>query len=205
MKQLFLLSTIAISSILSACVSSNPQMMSCHRPAKGYYCVKSGDTLARISKNLGVPVATLRSLNQLRSDGIVRGQMLRVSTHSDSVITRLQRPSSGFIVRPFGDSNYGVDFVSQRGLPVHAAADGVVLYTGEAVRGYGKLVLIRHNSSLITAYGNNDTILVAPHNVVRTGQTIATVGNSGRSDGLTALHFEVRNNQRAVNPELYFH
>ena len=82
-----------------------------------------------------------------------------------------------------------------------AAAAGKVLYAGEEVRGYGKLILVSHNSSTLTAYAHNDSISISKGQNVRAGQTIATMGSSDTDR--VKLHFEVRINGKAVNPMPY--
>ncbi|MDO5638548.1 MAG: peptidoglycan DD-metalloendopeptidase family protein [Neisseria sp.] len=100
-----------------------------------------------------------------------------------------------------GSTNKGIDIGGSRGTPVKAAAAGQVLYAGEEVRGYGKLILISHNSSTLTAYAHNDSISVSKGQSVRAGQTIATMGSSDTDR--VRLHFEVRINGKAVNPMPY--
>ena len=223
MKKLSLFSLTLTAFLLTAC-ANNTKNMTCQKPAHGYYCVHAGDTLYRISQRFGVSVSDLRQWNKLSGDQILRGQLLRVSksarlqSHSanpirtssapvataQAQVVRLQMPVNGFVVRTYGDNNYGIDIVAQHGMPVRAAADGVVIHAGEGVRGYGKLLLVRHSNTLLTVYANNDTLLVGNNTRVAAGQTIATVGNSGRTDGQNALHFEVRVNGKAVNPEPFF-
>lgn len=176
----------------------------------GYYCVQSGDTLYRISQRFNVSVAALKSMNNLRGDTIYRGQSLRVSkntratnTHVAAKTQSLQWPLKGNILKDYGSSNRGIDIAAPAGSSIVASGDGKVIYAGDGIRGYGNLLLIKHSDTLLTAYANNDRLLVGENARVKAGQAIATVGNSGRSDGETALHFEVRVNGKAVNPYRY--
>lgn len=118
---------------------------------------------------------------------------------------KLQWPvdsGSGNILANYnGTTNKGIDIGGSRGTPVKAAAAGKVLYAGEEVRGYGKLILVSHNSSTLTAYAHNDSITVSKGQNVRAGQTIATMGSSDTDR--VKLHFEVRINGKAVNPMPY--
>ena len=218
MKPLKLLSPILVL-LLAACAGSGSKSLSCSHPAKGYYCVKSGDTLYRISQRFNISVPTLRALNGLDNDRILVGQTLQISHNTgshpaassppprqsaDNGRIRMQWPvEGGSLIKPYGRDNRGIDIAAPAGTPVKAAAPGVVIYTGEAVRGYGKLIVIRHRGNVITAYANNDSILISEQARVGSGQRIATVGSTGRSDGETALHFEVRINSRHVDPALY--
>jgi len=95
----------------------------------------------------------------------------------------------------------GVDFASKRGTPVHATADGVVVFSGWR-SGYGRLVEIRHVDGMITRYAHNQTNLVAQGEMVEKGQVIAKLGSTGHSTG-PHVHFEVRIDDQAVNPLKY--
>lgn len=111
-------------------------------------------------------------------------------------------PNSGKVIAHYnGKNRKGVDITNKKGSPVLAAAAGEVAYVGEQVRGYGKLVLIRHSKNILTAYAHNHTILVTKGQKVRQGQKIATVGASGTKKA--KLHFELRLNGKAVNPVPY--
>lgn len=221
MKFVIRLWMILSAALLAACSSSGTgQGASCKNPAKGFYCVKAGDNLYRIGLRFGTSVNQLKSWNNLRSDRVVVGQKLRVSKRvsSSAAVARgndyapapavvvppvaLQMPADGQIVREFGGNNRGVDIAGAAGAPVLAAASGQVVYVGTEVRGYPNLILIRHNAALITAYSNNAGVLVGNHARVKAGQQIATMSSSFQSnEGL--LHFEVRENGKAVNPRNY--
>ena len=99
-------------------------------------------------------------------------------------------------------ASLAADIAVVAGAPVLAAASGQVVYVGTEVRGYPNLILIRHNAALITAYSNNAGVLVGNHARVEAGQQIATMSSSFQSnEGL--LHFEVRENGKAMNPRNY--
>ncbi|NIA67547.1 LysM peptidoglycan-binding domain-containing M23 family metallopeptidase [Pelagibius litoralis] len=99
-----------------------------------------------------------------------------------------------------GEHNDGINIAAPRGTPVRAAENGVIAYAGEELKGFGKLLLIKHADGWITAYAHNERLLVVQGDVVKRGQTIARVGSSGSVDR-PQLHFEVRRGTRAVNPE----
>ena len=200
--------------LLAACSSSGTaQHTRCLHPAKGFYCVKAGDNLYRIGLRFGASVNQLKSWNNLRGDKVVVGQQLRVSRGATASAANyapapavppiaLRMPANGRIVREFGGGNRGVDIAGEAGAPVLAAAAGQVVYIGTEVRGYPNLILIRHNAALITAYSNNAGVLVSNNARVAAGQQIATMSSSFQSnEGL--LHFEVRENGKAVNPRNY--
>jgi lipoprotein NlpD len=112
-------------------------------------------------------------------------------------------PIAGRVLRRFGqlDSgvrNDGIDIATAIGMPVKAAADGVVAFAGE-LAGYGQLVLLRHGDGWLTAYGHAQRLLVKRGQAVSQGQTIAQAGASGNADQ-PKLHFEVREGRKPVNP-----
>lgn len=97
--------------------------------------------------------------------------------------------------------NKGIDIQGRLGEPIKAAADGVVVYSGGGVRAYGNLIIIKHNSSFLSAYAYNLRNLVGVGMRVHRGQTIATMGRN--DGGKVLLHFEIRKNGRPVNPLIY--
>lgn len=107
--------------------------------------------------------------------------------------------ASGFGPKPGGTQNDGVNIVARRGTDVRAAEDGVVVYAGNELRGYGNLLLIRHANGWMTAYAHNDELLVGRGAHVKRGQIIAKVGGTGGVDS-PQLHFEVRQSGRPIDP-----
>jgi murein DD-endopeptidase MepM/ murein hydrolase activator NlpD len=106
---------------------------------------------------------------------------------------------SGFGPKAGGAQNDGVNIVAKRGTSVRAAEDGVVVYVGNELRGYGNLLLIRHANGWMTAYAHNDELLVEKGASVKRGQIIAKVGGTG-GVGSPQLHFEVRQGGRPIDP-----
>ncbi len=111
-------------------------------------------------------------------------------------------PSSGGVIAGFDDArNKGLDIGGKAGDPVVAAADGRVIYSGAGLRGYGNLILIKHNNTYLTAYAHNQTLLVKDDQVVKKGQKIAEMGSSDADR--VKLHFEVRRQGKPVDPSRY--
>jgi hypothetical protein len=104
---------------------------------------------------------------------------------------------SGFGIR-HGRRHDGIDLAAKGGAPIHAAADGEVVFA-KRMRGYGRLVLVKHRDNFFTAYAHNRANLVKKGDKVKQGQVIAKVGRSGRATG-NHVHFEVRKGQAAVDP-----
>jgi murein DD-endopeptidase MepM/ murein hydrolase activator NlpD len=108
--------------------------------------------------------------------------------------------SSGFGIRD-GVKHDGIDIASPAGTQVHAAASGSVIYSGK-LRGYGNVVIIKHDEHYVTVYAHNQDNLVTAGSGVSDGQVIAEVGTSGHTSGPN-LHFEVRRDNVAYNPLEY--
>ncbi len=110
-------------------------------------------------------------------------------------------PTSGNVSAGFGASpqtQSGVQIAGKPGQPVHAAAGGQVVYAGSGLPGYGQLLIIKHTSDYLSAYGHNQALLVGEGDRVRPGQLIARMGNGPGQRPL--LHFEIRRSGRPVNP-----
>lgn len=97
--------------------------------------------------------------------------------------------------------NKGIDIAGSYGQHVLAAASGRVVYAGSALRGYGNLIIIKHNDDYLSAYAHNDKMLVREQQEVKVGQKIATMGSTGTSS--VRLHFEIRYKGKSVNPLRY--
>ncbi len=107
-------------------------------------------------------------------------------------------PAKGKVLAAFNDASKGMDIAGKKGAPVLAAASGRVVYAGAGLRGYGKLVIIKHNETWLSAYAHNDNILVKEQQDVRKGQKIAEMGSSDADQ--VKLHFEVRRQGKPVDP-----
>jgi lipoprotein NlpD len=106
---------------------------------------------------------------------------------------------SGKLVGTFSEGgNKGVDIAGKAGDPVLAASGGKVVYSGAGLRGYGKLVIVKHNNNYLTAYAHNKTVLVKEGQSVGKGQKIAEMGDTDADQ--VKLHFEVRRQGKPVDP-----
>jgi lipoprotein NlpD len=111
-------------------------------------------------------------------------------------------PGKGAVIAEFDENkNKGVDLSGNAGDAVLAAADGKVVYAGAGLRGYGNLIILKHNNTYLTAYAHNQSLLVKEDQSVKKGQKIAEMGNSD-SDRVK-LHFEVRRQGKPVDPLKY--
>lgn len=114
-------------------------------------------------------------------------------------------PLNGKLIARFGSigkglNNDGVNIAARRGAPVRAVENGVVAYAGNELRGFGNLLLLKHDGGWISAYAHNDSLLVKSGDRVARGQVISRVGSTGSVD-TPQLHFELRRGNRAVDPE----
>ncbi|MDG6896890.1 hypothetical protein A6A19_02465 [Actinobacillus delphinicola] len=115
-----------------------------------------------------------------------------------------QWPTTGKIIDSYSyadGGNKGIDIAGQLGQPVRAAAAGQVVYAGNALQGYGNLIIIKHNDDYLSAYAHNQKILVKDKQWVKAGQEIATMGDSGSNR--VELHFEVRYKGQSTDPMRY--
>lgn len=126
------------------------------------------------------------------------------SSGSEAPVGTWRWPTDGKIIDNFSSAeggNKGIDIAGSRGQAVQATANGRVVYAGNALRGYGNLIIIKHNDDYLSAYAHNDTMLVREQQEVKAGQKIATMGSTGTSS--VRLHFEIRYKGKSVNPLRY--
>jgi lipoprotein NlpD len=108
-------------------------------------------------------------------------------------------PAAGPVASGFDEArSKGLAITGRAGDPVLAAADGRVVYAGSGLRGYGNLVIVKHNGTYLTAYAHNQTLLVREDEVVRRGQRIAEMGSSDADR--VQLHFEIRRQGKPIDP-----
>jgi len=111
-------------------------------------------------------------------------------------------PSNGKLLAPFSDAgNKGIDLAGKTGDPVQAAGGGKVVYAGTGLRGYGNLVIIKHDATYLSAYAHNSKILVKEGQAVTKGMKIAEIGSSDADQ--PKLHFEIRKQGKPVDPLVY--
>lgn len=128
------------------------------------------------------------------------------STASTNLALHWIWPTQGRVIEGFSDKqggNLGIDIAGRRGQPIIAAIGGQVVYSGDGLPSYGKLLIIQHNEHYLTAYAHNNKLLVHEGDVVRQGQEIATLGRSGTDVQEPMLHFEIRRDGDPVDPMHY--
>ncbi|WP_114325410.1 peptidoglycan DD-metalloendopeptidase family protein [Candidatus Colwellia aromaticivorans] len=125
-------------------------------------------------------------------------------TNFSQKISRWQWPVKGNVIARFSSKvqgNKGIDIAGRRGTSIRSAASGKVVYAGTALRGYGKLIIIKHNDDYLSAYAHNDKILVKEQQQIKSGDVIAKMGNTDAQRVM--LHFEVRFRGKSVDPLKY--
>lgn len=113
-------------------------------------------------------------------------------------------PAQGQLLNLYQAGNptrQGIDIAGASGQPVYAAADGVVVYSGSGLVGYGELIIVKHNEQWLSAYGHNRARKVNEGQLVKAGEQIAEMGRSGAARDM--LHFEIRYNGKPVDPQAY--
>jgi len=194
-----------------------------------YHVVKAGENLFRIGKAYDVPYEELARINSIRDPGQIRiGQRIFVpgaarqlpvaiitpvetqatrttpeTTGNDSAA--LLWPVSGTVHSGYGPRGAtfhdGIDIAAVEGTPIRAVEQGEVIYSDQ-LRGYGNIVIVRHDGGIISVYAHNQMNLVRQGQRVARGEEIARVGSTGRVTG-PHLHFEIRKNNIAQDPLLY--
>ncbi len=196
-----------------------------------YHRVKRHQTLWRICKTYGVDIDEVARVNHIRDSSHIReGQrifipgakkVLKVDIYIDDIGGKRGQPEDmkkialakghfiwpvkGKVTQEFGIrgtvKHAGIDISARMGTPIRASNSGKVLYSGNEIEGFGNIIIIKHNQGFITVYAHNETNYVAEGERVGKGQIIGRVGNTGRTSG-PRLHFEIRKNNRPVNPRL---
>lgn len=123
-----------------------------------------------------------------------------VPASTSSSPSRWVWPTDGVVVRGYAPAqgSKGLDFTGRVGQPVYASADGKVVYSGSALKGYGELIIVKHNALHLSAYGYNRSRLVKEGDEVKAGQKIAELGLGPENQPI--LHFEIREKGKPVNP-----
>lgn len=129
------------------------------------------------------------------------GAKLKTNSESDTVGPIAWRwPAAGKVIARFAPDSgtKGIDIAGMRGQPIYAAAPGKVVYQGSGLRGYGQLIIIKHNADFLSAYAHCSAIYVQEGSVIKPGQKIAAMGSSGADR--VELHFEIRRRGVPVDP-----
>jgi murein DD-endopeptidase MepM/ murein hydrolase activator NlpD len=194
-----------------------------------HHVVERHQTLYRICKTYGVDLKEVASLNGISDlSKIQTGQrifipgakkVLKVEIYIDDVVAEpvdkaeisykkldFIWPVEGKISDVFEEAesrrHQGIDISSPIGTPIRASNAGTVIYSNNTIKGYGNLIILRHSEELVTVYAHNQVNLVEEGTWAERGQIIGKVGQTGRASG-PHLHFEIRKNNKAIDPSPY--
>lgn len=196
-----------------------------------YHVVEKHQTLYRICKTYGVDIKEVASLNGITDPSKIQtGQrifipgakkVLKVEIYIDDVVAEPGEkargkvahkklnfiwPVEGKVADTFNDTeskrHQGIDIPSPPGTPIKASSSGTVIYSSNTIKGYGNLIILRHSEEFVTIYAHNQVNLVEEGSWVERGQIIGKVGQTGRATG-PHLHFEIRKNNKAVDPIMF--
>ncbi|MEO7159326.1 MAG: peptidoglycan DD-metalloendopeptidase family protein [Polaromonas sp.] len=158
--------------------------------------------VSRPVANGSIAAAPVQSASVARpASAPVNGSAPAASSGSDEDVGWIW-PAQGTLVAGFDEAkNKGLDISGKAGDAVVASADGRVVYSGAGLRGYGNLIILKHNNTFLTAYAHNKTLLVKEDQTVKKGQKIAEMGNSDSEK--VKLHFEIRRQGKPVDPAKY--
>lgn len=121
-----------------------------------------------------------------------------IKQREPQISKRWMWPAQGRIVRGYAGLNKGLNIANHFATPVYATNGGQVVYSGNGLRAYGNLIIIKHNNEYMSAYAHNSRVLIKEGDVVKKGEKIAEMGSSGTDKVM--LHFEIRRNGKPVNP-----
>ncbi|MBY0346488.1 MAG: peptidoglycan DD-metalloendopeptidase family protein [Neisseriaceae bacterium] len=195
---------------LSACsnVSTAPIPSANQTVPVGYHRVKSGDTLYAIAQQYKQSVTNLRTWNSLNANSdITVGQLLKVNKSASNSSVAVDPPKTLALIWPVqgtvlaqfdGTSQKGIDIGGVLTSPIKAAASGEVIYVGNAIRGYGNMVIVKHTNYFTTTYAQLNRALVTEGQKVSQGQVIGEMGESVTDR--PKLYFEVRYQGKVTNP-----
>lgn len=142
--------------------------------------------------------STYRPLLTLKSNDTHVGKKLQLAQEKPAWMW----PANGSVLRKStanAQAPKGIDIISTEGSPIVAAADGEVVYSGNSLKGYGNLVIIKHKKNFLTAYAHNRKNMVKEGDKVNIGQKIAEMGRTGTDK--VKLHFEVRQDGKPIDPQ----
>ncbi len=226
---LFLISTVFL---LNTCARYRPPVEKRSLPPKTtgvYHVVERHQTLYRICKTYGVDLKRVASLNGIPDPGKIETgqrifvpgakQVLKVEIYIDDVAAEQGEtsriayrkldfiwPVEGKITDAFTEAeskkHQGLDISSPLGTPIKASNAGKVIYSNNGIKGYGNLIILRHSEEYVTVYAHNQVNLVEEGTWAEKGQIIGKVGQTGRATG-PHLHFEIRKNNKALDPFLF--
>jgi murein DD-endopeptidase MepM/ murein hydrolase activator NlpD len=232
LKNIFWLSFLSLILLIGGCPRNRVSLEKPsppHRMKGVYHVVQRHQTFYRICKTYRVDLNEVASLNGIADPSkIETGQrifipgakkVLKVEIYIDDVAAEQGEkskiaykkldfiwPLEGKITNVFEGAeskrHQGIDIACPIGTPIKASNAGTVIYSNNTIKGYGNLIIIRHSEEYVTVYAHNQMNLVEERAWVEKGQIVGKVGKTGRASG-PHLHFEIRRNNKAMDPMLF--
>ena len=179
--------------------------------ATGISAVADGPVVASKPQNANVVASapttflppSVAASNVTNSNAKATASAASEATSADADVTDWLRPTAGNNDKPFSEESRGIDIAGKMGQSVVASASGKVVYSGGGLRGYGKMIIIKHNAEFLSAYAHNSKLLVKEGDIVKKGEKIAEMGNTDADR--VELHFEIRRFGKPVDPAKYIH
>lgn len=179
-----------------------------------HYIVKRNDTFYSIAKKFKINLKLILKANNIHSGNkLLAGKWILIPRNfnksnlkgikSTRYVFHKKKifwhwPAHGKIIRQYSFENPGINIHNKLGTKIHASANGTVLYTGDGIHGYGKLIVLRHGKNYISTYSHNSRVLVSLGEKIKSGQLIASMGKT--ESQRVMLHFEIRKHGKPINP-----
>lgn len=216
-RWIYFFALLFITSIIISCADDHPiapVVNAWHQPkaSSSLYHVQKGDTIYSIAWAFGLDYRALAAANDLQPPYVVSpGQHLKMVPTPRKTFQpvstsqfRWYWPAKGRLVERFTarlTGSQGIGIAGEIGQSIHATSAGEVVYSGDGVRGYGNLIIVKHNSNYLSAYAFNQQNLVQVGDFVKANQVIARMGKNDA--GRTLLYFEIRYKGKPVDPLLF--
>ncbi|MBX3709788.1 MAG: peptidoglycan DD-metalloendopeptidase family protein [Gammaproteobacteria bacterium] len=153
----------------------------------------------KVKNNIGaMPTSKTDIASSLRQPEKPVASAQKMNREPNFSVSGWRWPAQGRVVSAFSAMNKGINIANHLGEPIYAVAGGKVVYSGNGLRGYGNLIIIKHNSLYLSAYAHNSRVMVKEGDWVKQGQKIAEMGNTGSERVM--LHFEIRRAGKPINP-----
>ena len=159
--------------------------------------------LQKSKTNIDKPKVVKKPIAQIKNQAY-GGNVVDKRIDINQKVRKWRWPTKGKVITKFSSTQQiskGINIAGKRGQPVVSTANGKVVYAGDALSGYGKLIIVKHNDDYLSAYAHNDQILVKEQQTVKSGDVIAKMGSTDTDSVM--LHFEVRFRGKSVNPMKY--
>jgi murein DD-endopeptidase MepM/ murein hydrolase activator NlpD len=158
----------------------------------------SATTVTKVASQAAAPLASTTN-GATAVVGTSQQQEVSPAVIPPSAANKWMAPTTGTVIQGFTSSNKGIDYSGKLGQPIYAVNSGKVVYSGDGLKGYGNLIIIKHDKMYLSAYAHNKTNLVREGMIVKRGQKIALMGQ-GDDSKTPVLHFEIRQNGKPIDP-----